>query len=164
MRLQHDRAFEAKQEFFCLNTRSITAQRTVMADHAMARHNNREWIATVRRTDSTKTARHTDPASQLLVRYCRSIRNLRQLPPHALLNCGADLIVRDSEFRKLAVEVTSELLDDLFVLALVLDNVIVVKMSGEPTKEILLGFSRNTDLTYAPVRRSDVDVSDLGFE
>ena len=164
MRLQHDRAFEAKQEFFCLDTRSIAAQRTIVADHAMARDNDRKRIASVCRTNSAKAARHTDAARQLLVRDGRSIRNLRQLPPHALLKCGTDLIVRDGEFRKLAVEVTSELLDDLFVLALVLDNVIVVKMSGEPTKEILLGLSRNTDLTYAPVRRSDVDVSDLGFE
>lgn len=164
MRLQHDRAFKAQQKFFCLDSGSIAAQRTVMTDNAMARDNDRKRIASVRRTNCAKAAGHTDAARQLLVRNCRSIRNLRQLPPHALLKCGADLIVRDGEFRKLTVEVTSELLYDLFVLALVFDNVIVVKMSGEPTKEILLGFSRNTDLTYAPVCGSDVDVSDFGFE
>jgi len=135
-----------------------------MSNHTMARKNDWKWIASVRSADCPKSARHTDAARQLLVGDSCSIWDLCQLPPHALLKSGADLIVRDGKFRKLAVKVARELLDNLFVLALVLDNVIVIKMGGEPTKEILLGFSRNTDLTYAPVRRSDVDVSDLGFE
>lgn len=164
MQLQHDCAFEAEQKFFCLDTGGISPQRTVMPNHTMARKNDRKWIASVRRTDCAKSARHTDAARQLLVGDRRSIRNFCQLPPHALLKSGADLIVRDGEFRKLTVEVARELLDDLFVLALVLDNVIVIKMSGEPTKEILLGFSRDTNLAYAPIGGSDVDVSDLGFE
>src|SRR5712691_5722326 len=68
-----------------LETPSITRERTVGADRAMARDHDRDRIRAVRMADSPRRVGTTEAPCNLAVGACRAPRYRAQLPPYVTL-------------------------------------------------------------------------------
>ena len=88
------------------------------ADHTVTRHDDRDRVASVRRSDRTSFAAVTEARRLLAVADRLAVRDRSQRGPRSLLEVGADRIERDIERGPFAVEVLGELigrsLDDRF--------------------------------------------------
>src|SRR6187551_186855 len=77
-----------------VETPSVAAQRTVRADHPMARHENRDRVGSVGGTDRSDCVRLTDRSCDVGVAAGLPDRNPAKLAPHGFLETGAANIDR----------------------------------------------------------------------
>lgn len=163
-KLQNDCAFEPKKKFFGLHSGGVTGERSVMADDAMTRNNNRKRIASVGSTDCSKATGHPDSPCELFVGDRRSVGDPQQLFPYPQLECCADLIDGGRKFRELAVEISVQLFDRFFIPAFVFHHIVVVEMNGKPVEEVFFRFFWYTDFAHSIIGGRDIDVANLRIE
>ncbi len=162
--LQNNCTFKPQEKFFRLHSGGIAGERAVMTDNTVARNNNGKRIASVRRADGAEAAGHPDSPRELFVGDGCSIRDAQQLLPYPQLKGSSYLINRGGKFCELAVKIPVQLIDGFLVATLIFNDIIVVKVNGEPIKKIFFRFFRNTDFANPVIGRSDVDVADLRIE
>ena len=130
----------------------------------MTRDDNRERIRSVGSTNRLKAPACAESFGKLLVADGCAVWDLIQFFPHAYLKWGSDEIERNREFRKLAVEVSTELVNNFLVPRFVVDHFVVVRIFMQPTEKILSVLLGYTNLANALLRRGDVDETDFRFK
>src|ERR1700727_2430093 len=106
----HERGFVVEQEALTLEASGVTGQVATRADHAMARDDDRDRIASVGQADCPRGRRPLELARELSVRGGGAVGDLEQAPPDALEEgTPAAHLQRDVELEALAGEVLLEL-------------------------------------------------------
>src|ERR1700739_2767527 len=102
--------FEVKQLALDFNPATVSAQRTVRRDHAMARHNDRNRVAVVRHADRAIGVRMANGLGQIAVAARLAVWDVAKLAPAFQLKLGAPQIERNGKLPALTREVFVELL------------------------------------------------------
>src|SRR5262249_7039826 len=110
---QLPRALESEQEALALEPARVAPQPSVLADHAVARDDDRERVATHRLADATGHPAAAQTGRQLAVRHGLAERNGPEQRPHPLVEGVAARRRPQLEARAIAREIVAELVRGL---------------------------------------------------
>lgn len=127
----------------------------------MARNNHGEWIPSVCLSNCLISLRHSSAPSELLVGDRLSVWNLHHHSPDLLLKRSTDEVSRTSESRQFPVDVPDKLIQHSPILRPILRYVLILKMSLEPSEELLLRLVGNANLADTDICRSEIDHAKL---
>src|SRR5262245_13537866 len=111
--LRQSLSFEFKQEFLALDAAAIAGQLAVRPDHTVTGNDDRDRVAAVRRADRARGSRIADPPRQFAVTDRRTVGNLLQFGPDALLKRRAADRKAQIELGQFAREVCPQLISSL---------------------------------------------------
>ena len=102
-----------QQPTLAVEPAAVARQAAVRADHAVARHDDRDRVAAVGGADRAGAVRPPDLPGDLAIAARLAVRDREQRLPDVLLEVGAAHVELEVELNALAGEVLLELLDSV---------------------------------------------------
>ncbi len=109
IRLTSIRPLKLQQLAFDVETASVTTERAARCDHAVARHDDGDWIPIVRHADGTVGMRVANGLSDVTVAAGLAVGNFEQRPPARKLELSSTKVERKGKLASLACKVFAEL-------------------------------------------------------
>src|SRR5690348_11815551 len=137
LRLRDPVAFGREKLLLVLDPAAVAAERAVAADHAVARDQHRDMVVAVRGADRAHRLRVADRSGDFRIAAGLAGRDLAELAPHRLLECGPRDVDRQVLRGERLLDRLQHSRDEFAEDALVLDDRRVVKQPVERRLTVL---------------------------